>query len=240
MSSPRQSLQRNRLLAVLTPEDFAHLQPHLHPVQLNLKDIIVSPGAPIEHVHFIETGLASVIAVTSEGERAEVGHVGREGMSPLSAIHGVDRSPNLTLIQATGTALRMPVGALHDAFRASPTLHALLLRYAHAFLVQVEHAALANGRYSIQERLARWLLMCHDRLDTDDLPITHEFLALMLGVRRPGVTEAIHLLEGVQIVRGRRGHVQVLDRSRLEEVAGGCYGVPEREYERLVGPAQSR
>jgi CRP-like cAMP-binding protein len=232
-------LVRNRLLAALTPDDFARLQPCLDPVQLNVRDIIVEPDAVIEHVHFIESGLASVIAVTSDGERAEVGHVGREGMSPLSLLHGADRSPNLTLIQAAGTAMRMPAGNLRDAFEASPSLRALLLRYAQAFLVQVEQAALANGRYSIQERLARWLLMCHDRLETDDLPMTHEFLALMLGVRRPGVTEAIHLLEGVQIVRARRGLVQVLDRARLEDVAGGCYGTPEREYARLVGPARA-
>jgi CRP-like cAMP-binding protein len=239
MSRLRQSLVLNRLLAAMTPDDFARLQPHLQPLQLNLKDVIVEADVPIEHVHFIESGLASVIAVTSDGERAEVGHVGREGMSPLSLIHGVGRSANLTLIQAPGMAMRMPAAAFRDAFEASPSLRGLLLRYAQAFLVQVEHAALANGRYSIQERLARWLLMCHDRLDTDDMPMTHEFLALMLGVRRPGVTEAIHLLEGVQIVRGRRGHVQVLDRARLEEVAGGCYGTPEREYARLVGPARA-
>jgi CRP-like cAMP-binding protein len=222
----------------MTPDDFARLQPHLQPLQLNLKAVIVEPNAPIEHVHFIESGLASVVAVTSDGERAEVGHIGREGMSPLSVIHGVDRSPNLTFLQAPGIAMRMPAEALREALDATPSLRALLLRYAQAFLVQVEHTALANGRYTIQERLARWLLMCHDRLDTDDLPMTHEFLALMLGVRRPGVTEAIHLLEGAQIVRGRRGHVQVLDRAGLEEIAGGCYGVPEREYERLLGPAR--
>jgi CRP-like cAMP-binding protein len=136
-----------------------------------------------------------------------------------------------------GSALRVRSEVVREAFDASATVRGVLLRYAQCLLVQVEQAALANGRYSIQERLARWLLMCQDRLDGDDLPLTHEFLALMLGVRRPGVTEAIHLLEGVQIVSARRGHVKVLDRARLEEVAGGCYGVPEREYERLLGRA---
>jgi CRP-like cAMP-binding protein len=235
MPRPRQITSNNRLLGALSPQDFARLEPHLEPIRLAVKDDLVLPEVPIAHVHFIETGLASIVASTPDGERAEVGHVGREGMTGVSIVHGAASSANHTFIQVAGSALRLPSGVLREAIDASPALRAVLLRYAQALLVQVEQAALANGRYSIQERLARWLLMCQDRLDGDDLPLTHEFLALMLGVRRPGVTEAIHLLEGVQIVSARRGHVRVLDRARLEEVAGGCYGVPEREYDRLLG-----
>ncbi len=105
-------------------------------------------------------------------------------------------------------------------------------------MIQTAHSALANGRYTIQERLARWLLMCHDRLGKDDLPLTHEFLSLMLGIRRSGVTEALHALEGVQIVKAGRGHIHLRDRLRLEEIAGGCYGVPEAEYAKLIGSGQ--
>jgi CRP-like cAMP-binding protein len=102
-------------------------------------------------------------------------------------------------------------------------------------MIQTSHSALANGRYTIQERLARWLLMCLDRMDGDDLPLTHEFLSLMLGVRRSGVTEALHVLEGVNIVKAGRGTIRVLNRERLEEIAGGCYGLPEAEYNKLIG-----
>ena len=237
MPRQRQSNFNNRLLAALSPEDFARFEPHLEPIRLAVKDDLVLPDVPIAHVHFMETGLASIVAATPDGERAEVGHVGREGMTGLSVVHGAGSSSNHAFIQVAGSALRVRSEVVREAFDASATVRGVLLRYAQCLLVQVEQAALANGRYSIQERLARWLLMCQDRLDGDDLPLTHEFLALMLGVRRPGVTEAIHLLEGVQIVSARRGHVKVLDRARLEEVAGGCYGVPEREYERLLGRA---
>jgi CRP-like cAMP-binding protein len=118
---------------------------------------------------------------------------------------------------------------------ASPSLKALLLRWVQVLMIQTAQSALANGRYTIQERLARWLLMCHDRLDGDDLPLTHEFLSLMLGVRRSGVTEALHVLEGVKIVRTSRGRIHILDREKLEEIAGDCYGLSEAEYAKLIG-----
>jgi CRP-like cAMP-binding protein len=121
------------------------------------------------------------------------------------------------------------------ALDTSPALKALLLRWVHVSMIQTAQSALANGRYTIQERLARWLLMCHDRMDGDDLPLTHEFLSLMLGVRRSGVTEALHVLEGVDIVKAGRGTIRVLNRERLEEIAGGCYGLPEAEYNKLIG-----
>ena len=183
----------------------------------------------------MEDGLASVVAMGTDGERIEVGHIGREGMTGQSVVLGVDRSPEQTFIQVAGSALRMPVGSLRDAMKASPLLHGLLLRFVQTTIVQVAHSALANGRYTIQERLARWLLMCHDRLDGDYLLLTHEFLSLMLGVRRSGVTEALQVLEGVAVVKTARGRIMLLDRDRLEEIAGACYGVPEREYQRLIG-----
>jgi CRP-like cAMP-binding protein len=114
-------------------------------------------------------------------------------------------------------------------------VRALLLRYAHVFMVQVAATALADGRYSIEQRLARWLLMCHDR-NGDDLALTHEFLALMLGVRRPGVTESLHILEGERMIKAQRGLITILDRQKLEARAGDSYGTPEAEYERLIGP----
>jgi CRP-like cAMP-binding protein len=235
MAAASQSSVRNRLLAVMSPDDFARLQPYLQPIILNVKDVLVEPNTAIEHVYFMEEGLASVVAVSRDGEKIEVGHEGREGLSGKSVLHGVDRTPNETFIQVAGSALRMRAHDLRNAMEQSSTLRSLMLRFTQYSDIQVTHSALANGRYTIQQRLARWLLMSHDRIDGDDLPLTHEFLSLMLGVRRSGVTEALHLLEGVHIVEARRGHIRVLNRAKLEEIAGGCYGVPEAEYKRLIG-----
>jgi CRP-like cAMP-binding protein len=226
---------RNRLLQAMSEDDFARLAPRLEPVTLSVKDMLVEPNQPIEHVHFLEEGLASVVAISPDNERLEVGHIGREGMTGEPVILTVDRTPHQTFIQVAGSGLRMRAEALWGAMEASPSLKALLLRWVQVLMIQTAQSALANGRYTIQERLARWLLMCHDRLDGDDLPLTHEFLSLMLGVRRSGVTEALHVLEGVKIVRTSRGRIHILDREKLEEIAGDCYGLSEAEYAKLIG-----
>jgi CRP-like cAMP-binding protein len=127
--------------------------------------------------------------------------------------------------------------AFIEAVAADRETREFFLRYVHTTVLQLAHSALANGRYSMQERLARWLLMCHDRLDGDNLAVTHDFLSLMLGVRRSGVTDNLHILEGRQAIRATRGNVRVLNRDMLIDIAGGCYGVPEREYEKLLGLA---
>jgi CRP-like cAMP-binding protein len=230
-----QSSVRNRLLKAMSGDDFARLKPDLEPMVLNVKDVLVQANEPIAHVYFMEEGLASIVAISPDDERIEVGHVGREGMTGEPVLLGVTSSPNQTFIQVAGSGLRMRAEDLTAAAEASPSLRALLLRFVQTLLIQTSHSALANGRYTIQERLARWLLMCHDRMDGDDLPLTHEFLSLMLGVRRSGVTEALHILEGVEIVKASRGHIRMLNRERLEEIAGGCYGVPEAEYVKLIG-----
>lgn len=230
-----QSSVRNRLLKAMSGDDFARLKPDLEPMVLNVKDVLVQANEPIAHVYFMEEGLASIVAISPDDERIEVGHVGREGMTGEPVLLGVTSSPNQTFIQVAGSGLRIRAEDLTAAAEANPSLRALLLRFVQTLLIQTSHSALANGRYTIQERLARWLLMCHDRMDGDDLPLTHEFLSLMLGVRRSGVTEALHILEGVEIVKASRGHIRMLNRERLEEIAGGCYGVPEAEYVKLIG-----
>ena len=230
-----QSSVRNRLLRAMSPEAFARLTPHLEPVPLIVKQVLVEPNQPIEHVHFMEDGLASVVAISLDNERLEVGHIGREGMTGEPILLTVDHTPHQTFIQVAGAGLRMRADDLLAAMEASPSLKALLLHWVHVLMIQTAQSALTNGRFAIQERLARWLLMCHDRMDGDDLPLTHEFLSLMLGVRRSGVTEALHVLEGVKIVRTSRGRIHLLDRARLEEIAGDCYGLPEAEYARLIG-----
>jgi len=226
---------RNRVLNSLCPEDYDLLHSSLEPVSLLVKDELVRPNAPIEYVHFMEQGIASVVAISPSNERIEIGNIGREGMSGTAILLGMDRSPHQTFIQVAGSALRMKSSALQEATETSSSLRKVLLRYMHTVTVQTSYTALANGRFTVAQRLARWLLMSRDRLDTDDIPLTHEFLALMLGVRRPSVTYALQLLEGEHIIKSIRGHVMLLDRSRLEERAAQSYGVPEAEYARAMG-----
>ena len=216
------------------------LLPHLDPVPLPKGTVVVHPGEPIEYAYFPESGLASVVSGAGERRRAEVGLFGIEGMVSTALVLGADRTPQETFLQVGGTWLRIGAEILTRAMRQSPALQSVLLRYVQTFLLTLAQTALANGSYKIEERLARWLLMCHDRLDGDDLPLTHEFLSLMLAVHRPGVTMAVHVLEGDGMIRARRGVITVLDRGKLEEVAGEIYGVTEAEYERLIGPFKTR
>jgi CRP-like cAMP-binding protein len=235
MTGLRQDSVRNSLLQNMEQADFELIQPHLEKVTLNLRDVLVEENRTIEHVWFVEEGLGSVIAMGQDNEQVEVAHVGPEGMAGKAVVLGVDHSTNRTLMQVAGHGLRMPASRMREALSESPTLRPFLLRYVHVGLTQLSQTALANGRYNLQERLARWLLMSHDRLRTDDMALTHEFLSLMLGVRRSGVTEAIHLLEGIHVIKATRGQVRIINRARLEEIAGGCYGLPEAEYNRLIG-----
>jgi CRP-like cAMP-binding protein len=231
-----QSSVRNRLLAGLSREDFHLLQPHLEPVTLDRGDVLVTPDEPIEHVTFIEAGVTSVVANTEGGRRIEIGLTGWDGLAGTPVLLGVDRTPHETFMQVAGSGLRIGADVLKQALQHSPSLHDLLLRYVQVFTIQTSHTALSNGSHKIEERLARWLLMCHDRLDGDDLPLTHEFIAIMLAVRRAGVTEALNILEERGVIRARRGNIVVLDRAGLEAAAGDSYGVPEAEYRRLIGP----
>lgn len=226
---------RNRLLAKLSEQDLGLLRPDLSRVSLQRGDVMVAPNTPIEAVYFPEDAIGSVVASTSGGRRIEVGIFGRDGMSGTSLLLGSDRSPHESFSQVAGAAWRISTENLKHAIRRSSALHELLLRYVETFNVQVAHTALSHGSYTIEERLARWLLMCLDRSDGDDLRLTHEFLALMLGVRRSGVTLALHVLEGAGLIRAKRGVITILSREKLEEVAGGSYGVPEAEYRRLIG-----
>lgn len=232
------SFSRNRLLSMLPGAAFELIRPKLTRVQLELREVLEEPNEPIPFVYFLEPCIASVIAITAGGEQMEVGLFGPEAMSGLAVVNGADRSPHQTFIQVEGSALRMSSDDLRVALAESEELRRLLLLYSQAQAVQVAFTALANGRYTIDERLARWLLMCHDRSDGDVVPITHEFLALMLGIRRAGVTTALHILEGARIIKASRGRVEILDRNELRESAGDSYGAPEAEYERLMATYQ--
>jgi CRP-like cAMP-binding protein len=204
-------------------------------LDLPLKHMLVVAGEETKHVTFIESGLGSIVASTPGGEEIEVGHIGREGMSGSHVVLRDGVTPNRTFMQVAGSGIRVPTEALLDLVAADLDSEALFLRYIQTTQIQLAYSALANGRFTMHARLARWLLMCHDRLESDILSITHEFLALMLGVRRAGVTEQIHVLEGLHAIKAQRGEIHVINRPLLEEIAGESYGEPERQYERLIG-----
>ncbi|MBY3122325.1 Crp/Fnr family transcriptional regulator [Rhizobium leguminosarum] len=235
MSDFSHSNVQNLLLRALAPEAFDLLRGTMQPVELPVKFELIAPDVPSETAYFLESGLGSVVAANADDEAVEVGHIGYEGMAGAHVFLKVDRTPNRTFMQVGGHGISVPVSALHSMAQQVPSANDLLLRYVHCCELQLAHSALANARYNMSERLARWLLMCHDRLRDDDLPLTHEFLSLMLGVRRSGVTNEIHILEGVYAIKATRGNIRMLDRSKLEDMAGGSYGIPEHEFERQIG-----
>lgn len=213
--------QRNVILARLEPADFKLIEPHLEPVELPLRKVLEQRHRRITAIYFPESGFASVVA---NGERPiEVGIVGREGMTGLPVVLGGDRNANETFIQVAGQGQTMRAKALREAIKASVTLHLTLLRYVQSFLDQTTQTAVSNGRSRIDERLARWLLMAADRLDDEEMPLTHEFLAMMLSIRRQGVSEAVHALERDSIIERRRGRIFITDRRALEKRANGTY-----------------
>ena len=227
----------NLLLGALSDDDLNRLKPHLERVELEREQTLVSANKPIGRVFFPEGGVASITSDSNDNGRTEVGIFGLEGMSGIAVLLGGDRSPHETFIQIDGsTALAIGVDRLLAAVDASPTLRAVLLRYVQTFVVQTARSAVANAHHRIESRLARWLLMCHDRVEGDEIAVTHEFMGMMIAAQRSGVTISLHILEGAGMIRSKRGRVVVLDRGKLEELAGDSYGQPEAEYRRLIGP----
>jgi CRP-like cAMP-binding protein len=224
----------NQILQLLAPSDLARLEPSLQLVDLEVRTTLEEPQQPIEFLYFLEEGIASIVAILPRGSDIETGVIGRDGMTGIAVVLGDDRSPNRTFMQVAGSGWRIAADHFRQAMADSPTLQPILLRYVQTLLVQTAHSVLANGHAKLEERLARWLLMVRDRVDGDRLELTHEFLATMLGVRRPGVTETLHALEGKGVIKAVRARVTIIDREGLEELAGGSYGVPEREYRRLM------
>ena len=214
----------NRLLSRLSPADFRLLETHLEATDLPVRKPLEARKKRVEDVYFIESGMASVVANGASERPIEVGIIGREGMTGLSVVMGNnDRAAHETYMQIAGKGQRLAAGALSKAISKSVTLHQALLRYAHAFMVQTTQTALANGRSKIEERLARWLLMAADRVDGNEIPLTHEFLATMLGTARPGVTIALQELERGGFIGHKRGLVTILDREGLEKHSNGTY-----------------
>lgn len=226
---------QNHMLAALGAEDFARLAPHLSATRLGLRRSLEDANKPIKQIFFPEEGIVSVVAEGSRERQSEVGLIGREGMTGINVVMGNDRSPHFSYVQVSGQAQSMKADALREAMEDNPSIRFCFLHFAQAFMAQAAYTAVANGRGTIEQRLARWLLMAHDRVKGNELPLTHEFIALMLNVRRAGVTEALHGLIRKGVVSANRGNVVVNDRAGLVARADGLYGVPESEYLRLTG-----
>jgi CRP-like cAMP-binding protein len=232
---------RNRLLAALPPEVLDRLWPKLHSIELPFNESVQLEDSPVDAVLFPESGMVSLLATLEDGEQVEVGVAGREGLVGLPLLLGDDRSFVEGRVQMQGTALRIGAAGLRAELEGSAVLRGALLRYALAFHAQVTRTAACNARHAIEQRLARWLLIAHDRAEADDFPMTHEFLSLMLGVRRPGVTIAAGMLQRAGLIHYARGRMVITDRPGLEAASCECYHTVRQEFARLLGtsPAQS-
>lgn len=219
----------------MAPEDYALIAPHLRRCGARRGDTLFFGDAEIETVWFMDAGLCSLVTVSNGGQRVEAGIWGSEGFAPVAPVLGADLSKFEGQVQMPGECWRMSAAALQDAIGRSARLHMLLLRYVQTLQTQIAHTALSNAVHTVEERLARWLLMCHDRVEGNELALTHEFLATVLAVRRPSVTTSLHLLEGSGFIRAERGCVIIRNRAAMEEFAADGYGAPEREYARLIG-----
>jgi CRP-like cAMP-binding protein len=225
----------NGLLSRVSPTEFKALIPHLEWVDLKVREIIYGPNKTVDYAYFPVSGICSVIALTAEKVKAETGIIGREGFVGHSIVLYADSSPFETLVQLEGRALRISEANLQKAMTSHHGLLTTLLRFIHVFGIQTAQTAVANGKYSIPQRLARWLVMCTDRIDGYNVPMTHDFLAVMLAVRRAGVTDAVAELEGRSLIKAKRGNISILDLRALQAFAMGSYGLPEKEYKRLLG-----
>jgi CRP-like cAMP-binding protein len=223
-------MRRNRILNCLSEDDFVLLRPHLRRVPLQFRQCLQAANRPIRTIYFPETGIASVTAISRDRSRwTEVALVGRDGMTGIAIVLEAERPGWEIYVQIGGQAQCISVDDLRHAMNQSEALFKVFLRYTFAFAAQCAETALANAVGTVQERLARWLLMMRDRVDADDLPLTHEFIALMLGVRRAGVTAALQRFVDTGVIETRRGVVIVRDRRRLEDHSRGLYGVPQAE-----------
>ena len=226
---------RNLLLAALPPEDLARLWPQFEPIEAKLRHVFYRPDEPITAVHFPEAGMVSMIALLEEGSAAEVGVVGSEGMVGLPLLLGADSSSVEAMCQAPGAMLRLRADLFHRALDESPALRGLLLRYTLAFQQQVSQTAACNGNHGLDQRLARWLLVAHDRAEGDEFPMTQDFIAMMLCVHRPTVTIAARLFQQAGLIRYGHGQITVLDRAGLEAAACECHGAVRRQFDKLLG-----
>jgi CRP-like cAMP-binding protein len=235
MSEALSPQSENHILAALPTQDYQRLSSHLEPIELRHGQILCESGENLDYVYFPSNSMISLISQLSDGSSVEIGIVGYEGMNGVSSVLGVDKSPHEMLVQIPGGAVRMQVSVLREEFKRGGALQESLLRYLQMLLLQTSQLAACNRLHSIGERLARWLLMSQDRCRCDDLPFTQEFLAMMLGIRRAGVTEAALILQAEEYITYRRGHVKILDRAGLEDFTCECYQIVKDEFDLIIG-----
>jgi CRP-like cAMP-binding protein len=231
---------QNRLLTSMSAAAFDLLQPHLQRVALKRRDILQERNRPVQYAYFIEQGVASLFARTSRDGPVEVAIVGRLGLVGVPVVLGTMRSPNRCIIQVPGEALRIASRHLQGAIAQSPELRQQLMNYVHALLIQNSQTVLCNVRHELRERLCRWLLLACDRLDDKTIPLTHDLLAMTLGVRRAGVSAALAKLAAMGALRGSRGAIEILDRDIVERGTCECYRIISAEYRRLTAQAPSK
>lgn len=224
----------NRLLAALSAEEWARLQPQLEWMPMPLGHVLYESGRTLEHVCFPATAIVSLIYVLENGSSAEIAVVGREGLVGISLFMGGESTPSRAVVQSAGYGFRLKSASIKDEFnRAGPAMH-LLLRYTQALLTQMAQTAVCNRHHSLDQQLCRWLLLSLDRLEGNELMMTQELIANMLGVRREGVSEAALRLQNQGLIRYARGRITVLDRPALEQRTCECYAVVRDEYARLL------
>lgn len=224
----------NQLLAALPEEERSRLAPHLEPVELRLGEVIYESAARPRHVYFPGSGIISLLYVMQNGASGEIAIVGNEGLVGFSLLLGGGRTPSRAVVQSAGAACRIAARHARDEFDRTGAFQNILLHYAQALLTQMGQTAVCNRHHSVEQQLCRWLLMSLDRLPSNELHMTQELIANMLGVRREGVTEAAGALQRAGIIRYARGHIEVLDRPRLERAACECYEVVKKEFARLL------
>jgi CRP-like cAMP-binding protein len=225
----------NRLLARLPQEELARLLPHFKPISLTLGEVIYESGGRQSYIYFPTTAIISLLYMMENGSSAEMGVAGNDGLVGIALFMGGDTAPNRAVVQSAGDALRMRTKVLQEEFSQGGMFQRLLLRYTQALMTQMSQTAVCNRLHTVEQQLCRWLLLSRDRLDTDELVMTQELIANMLGVRREGVTHAAGRLQESGLISYVRGRIMILDRSGLEATVCECYRVVKDEYDRLLG-----
>lgn len=232
-SADKSTLYKNRVLASLSTHEIERLTPHLTTVALDVGKTLQEPGKTIDAVYFLEEGICSIVVAMANGNTVEVGITGRDGFVGVSALLDTGRSPNHCYMQIPGHGFAVKAKILRDLAAESDELRQWLLRAVQGLLAQTAQTAACNRVHELEERLARWLLMCHDRVQDDRLPITHEFLGMMLGTRRTSVTVASGMLQKAGLISHARGHVTIQNHDGLKDAACECYQLVHDEYARL-------
>jgi CRP-like cAMP-binding protein len=224
----------NHLLAVLSDADWARVEPHLALIDMPLGQVVYESGDRLDHVYFPTSLIVSLLYVMEDGASAEIAIVGNEGLVGIALFMGGETTPSRAIVQSAGRAYRLPAAILKEEFRRGGALQRLLLRYTQALITQMAQTAVCNRHHSIDQQLCRWLLLSIDRLASNELNMTQDLIANMLGVRRAGVTEAALKLQDAGLIRYSHGHIELLNREGLEQRVCECYGVVKREFDRLL------